>query len=291
MGLLALASALGCHRDEQAQTSKTLDRGRASVGEQIVSTVDGHPISITEVETLVRAGLTPREALRRLQAERLLMTEAARRGWGADREVEHVGEQAAVQALLQAVTDTVRVSDEEIKRAYQAQLARFEIPELRACVHVLARLAKDASAEDEAAAKAFALAAVKELRDAGDLEAYLRAKAKETAPQFKVVVERLSPMHAHDAIEQPFLDALFSLSGPGVVPQPVHTSYGWHAIRLLAIVPAAHTPYDVAAATLRDEMLVARRSEHIKALIDGLRANYHARIDEHAVGMLARFEP
>ena len=284
--MLSVLVLSGCNA-QQRRTLGESARGSSAVGGRVVSTVDGHAITVGEVEALVRAGLSPREALRRLQAERLLMAEAERLGFGKTAAASQVATQARVQALLEAEADAVRVSDAEIRAAYERSKDRFEKPERRASVHVLAKLPKDASAEADAAARAFIERVIPELRDARDLDAFKQQQAARSTPEFKVVSERLPAVGRHERLVEPFLAALFSVAGPSVVPEPVRTSYGWHAIRVTEILPAVSTPYDKAAEQLRAELLTQKRKARIDELIAQLRQNYGVQIDDHAAQTLA----
>jgi hypothetical protein len=265
--------------------------GSATLGGAVVSTVDGHPVSLHEVEGLVHAGLSPREALRRLQAERLLMTEAERRGFGRDPEVRQVGRQALVQALLVAEAESVHISDDDVRRAYEQQKARFDRPERRASVHVLAKLPKQPTAEAEAEAKAFATRMLGELAVAPDPQKFIEGVHAAGGEPFQVVAEKL-PLEPHDGdLVKPFLDALFSVAKPGVLAEPVRTSFGWHAVRVTEIIPAEVTPYESAAPGLRGELLLARRQQSVQQLIEQLRRNYGVEIPAGVDQSLASLEP
>ena len=63
---------------------------------------------------------------------------------------------------------------------------------------------------------------------------------------------------------------MFSLSAPGVVPEPVRTSFGWHAIRVTEILPAEETPYEKAAPILRKELSVVRQTAAMQELLKDL---------------------
>jgi hypothetical protein len=289
--VLSVVVLLGCGTGEHGAGSRAEGvRGTATVGGQIVSTVDGQPIAIDEVRELVRAGLSPRVALRRLQAERLLAAEAARRGAGHGAPVKQVARQALVQALLEAEASSVVVNEAEIRPAYEKALARFERPERRASVHVLAKLPNNASPEADAAAKAFALRALPSLAQSQDLDRFIAQQRELKAEQFSVIAERLPAVDTHAALVEPYLTALFSLTQPGVVPQPIRTSYGWHAIRVTEILPKQSTPYDKAAEVLRAEILLARREQRVHQLIDRLRGQYGVQIPKNAGETLAHLE-
>jgi hypothetical protein len=245
---------------------------------------------VAEIEQLVRAGLQPAEALRRLQAERVLMSEAARRGFESDPAVSGVGRQALVQALLQSEADAVRVTAEDIKQAYDKNKARFEHEERRRSVHVLAQLPKNPSPADDAAAKTFAEKMIPELASAPDPVAFVQAIGKRPGAQFTIVAETLPPTTRDGSLVEPFLEALFSLSQPATVLTPVRTSFGWHAVRVIEIIPAETTPYEQASESLRAELLLARKQQRIAGLVEGLRKQYGVDVSKNAAETLAKLE-
>jgi hypothetical protein len=195
------------------------ERGSSVVGGTIVSTVDGHAIELAEVQEIVSASdLAPREALLRLQAERLLMAEAERRGY-TDADVREVAARALVQALLKREAESIEVTDQEIQRAYDAD-TRFHAPERRTSAHVVVLLPKGASAEDEADALGLAKAAITEL-EAEPAEGFVLARFRRLKhPSLKIKGERLPPLAREGRLVREFEDALFSL------PTPPEESWG-----------------------------------------------------------------
>ena len=94
-GVLAGAAACGNGGSGGAVSGKH-SQGHAEVGGQVISTVHGFPITVADVQGLVDASdLTPPEALRRLQEERLLIAAAEERGFAGDSAVSWVLRQAA----------------------------------------------------------------------------------------------------------------------------------------------------------------------------------------------------
>ena len=257
----------------------------------MISTVQGHPITVADVQALVQgSALTPQQALRRLQAEGLLMAEAAQRGLGDEPAVEEIARQASVQSLLQSLIDAVTVSDEELRAAYEKAKSRFEQPERRVAVHALAQLPKNATPEAGAAARTFTTQMIDRLEHASDFKD-LAAKLKhETSRYFRVRLEKLPPMHRHSALVPSFLEAMFELPEPGVVRRPVQTVYGWHAIRVLEIRPSTSTPYAEAAATLRAELELERKKELVGELIGTLRKQNRVELAADLRQTLAKLE-
>jgi parvulin-like peptidyl-prolyl isomerase len=85
-----------------------------------------------------------------------------------------------------------------------------------------------------------------------------------------VKAEALPPFDRKAALAPEYSAAMFSLPAPGVVPEPVRTSFGWHAIRVTEILPAEETPYEKAAPILRGELSVARQTAAIQELLKEL---------------------
>jgi hypothetical protein len=287
-----LASAAACGNGGSGAVSGKHSQGHAEVGGQVISTVHGFPITVADVQALVDASdLTPRDALRRLQQERLLMAAAEERGFGRDSEVGWVQRQAAVQTLLDNVANTVTVSDGELRAAYDGSGQRFGYPELRVSVHVLARLPKKASPQAEAAAKAFAAQMIEGLGQASDPTAFAAGLNGQKRPEFEVVGETLPPVPNGGMLEAPFMSALYAAKEPGIVAAPVRTSYGWHAVRVVQIIPENRTPLEEAAKQLRPELLVARRTKVVDELIERIRKQHGAQRPENVTELLGKLPP
>ena len=289
--LAALTLGSSCDRAVIDRMRSTQKQGDARVGGAVVSTVDGLPITVSEVQKLVSvAGLAPDVALRKLQAERLLMLEAERRNFSRGREVDWVARQARVQALLEAVTSSVVIGDEQIAQAYEKATARFEVPERRVVVHILAMLPKEPTSAADAAAHAFATDMIKRLASADDVQAVLASARENKASEFEVTAESLPPLGRDAGIVPAFLEAMFGLPAPGVVPKPVKTPYGWHAVRVMEIQPAAVTPYDEAAEQLRAELALARKNEIVEELIETARDRHGVVLAKDLREALAKIE-
>jgi parvulin-like peptidyl-prolyl isomerase len=289
---LGFAAASACGRgDAGAGLRAAQSHGSANVGGQVISTVHGYAITVAEVRDLVAGSdLSAPEALRRLQAERLLMVEAERRGFSHGAAVDQVARQALVQSLLQRVTDQATASDEELHAAYERAKSRFERPERRVAVHVLAKLPKKATPEAQAAAREFAARMIEPLTQATDIKTFLGSTGQIRSPHFKVVAEKLPAFHLGTALVEPFLKAAFELTEPGVVPHPVQTSYGWHAIRVLEIRPAESTPYAEAIEQLRPEVILAHKKQLVDELLAGARKQHPVELPAGLRETLAKLE-
>jgi parvulin-like peptidyl-prolyl isomerase len=84
------------------------------------------------------------------------------------------------------------------------------------------------------------------------------------------------------------LDALFSQAELGVVPRPVRTEYGYHAIVVTEITPAVITGKPEAFATLHAELTTAKRKARLDALLRELQQHTPVRYAADAEGRLAQ---
>jgi peptidyl-prolyl cis-trans isomerase C len=136
---------------------------------------------------------------------------------------------------------------------------------------VLATLPANASPAAEAAAKSFAESMLAPLAEGPDLDRLLLSQNGQKTDLFEVVAERLPAVNRSASFAPQFLEAIFNVAAPGVVPGPVRTQFGWHAIAVTEIVPREVTPFATASVTLRRELTAARREQRIKDLVAGLR--------------------
>ncbi|HEX7479859.1 MAG TPA: peptidyl-prolyl cis-trans isomerase [Polyangiales bacterium] len=268
----AMALVSGCGGGGVPKQAEQGPAGAQLSGETL-STVNGTAITVAEVQALVNeTGLAPREALERLQAQALLMDEAQRRGYAARSSVRLVGRKAAVQALLAAEIETLHASEPEIAAAYERNHERYTQPERRGSSHILALLPRNATQEQDEAARAFAVQACQDLALSTNLEAVLEGYRRRSSPMFKVSVETLPSVANDGSFVESYMQALFSLKAPGPVLNPVRTEYGWHAIVVTEITPAVRIPLADAKPGLVKEIETQAHKAALDALVARLRA-------------------
>lgn len=107
--------------------------GRSHARGPIVARVQGTPIGLEQVRELSQAkGLTPREALSRLEDAVLLQHEAEQLGYQRSELVQQEARRALVRALLaEAVEAEVRpdnVPDAELRARFESERVRLGIP-------------------------------------------------------------------------------------------------------------------------------------------------------------------
>ncbi|HET8932646.1 MAG TPA: peptidylprolyl isomerase [Polyangiales bacterium] len=261
------------------------------VSGDVVSRINGSAIGVTEVERLAQVGkLPPNAALERLQAERLLGQEASERGYARRSHTELVAREALVQELLVNVVEPVEVSQRELEQSYASQKSRFTQPEKRRATHVLAQVASSAGPDAQAAAQAFIKQTIRALQGSKDAQPTLEMAKGESSPHFRVQVQDL-PLAANDGTFVPeFSRALFSLDATGVVPEPVHTEFGYHAILLTEIVPALDEPQSVAFETIRQEIVTRKRTQQLQELLSDLRKRTRVKFADDTQKILATLD-
>jgi len=285
-----LCAAYGCNEQIGGLLQGHEPAEVIEVSGDVVSRVNGSGIGAQEVARLAEVGkLTAEAALDRLQDERVLGQEAERRGYGASPRTREVVRKAQVQALLKSAVEDVAVSQDSLEAEYRAQAARFHTPERRAAMHVLARLPPDADKRAERAAETFIAQTIRALKAPAQRAEVLEAARSETSDLFQVVVEDLPPA-AYDAYVPEFSSALFSLVAPGVVEDPVHTSFGIHAIVVTDIIPAKSQPRSVAFETLREEVTARQEKERFGALLADLRSRARVQLSPDAQNVLATLD-
>jgi hypothetical protein len=304
-GLLAVVctALLGCGqdaahaRDAGAAGAGAQARGDGRVGGAVVSTVHGEAITRGEVELVAReTGLSPLEALRRLQEEHVLAAHAVAAGHGDAPEVEDAARRAAVQALLAARIESeitpASVPEESVRERREQQRARFQRPERRRSAHLVARVAPDAPPEAWAAAERFVRRAIERLRAAEDPVAEARAIAEEAGEgrTFRAVFEELPPVHRDGGLAPEYIAPLFAARELGVLPEPVRTSFGYHAILLQEILFPWEAPPEEVEATIRRELCLELRARRLDEMLAAARRRIPVVMDEEAVRRLLTFD-
>ena len=153
-----------------------------------------------------------------------------------------VPEQVKVEYVLlnsEALASADPVSTKEIQEAYDQRRAQYEISERRQASHILIAIKQGANAEEKAKARARA-------ED-------LLAKVKKTPESFADLAKKNSDdpgsaekggdvgLFSRGLVAKAFEDAAFSMK-PNEISGPVETEFGFHVIRLKAIIPGSLKP-------------------------------------------------
>lgn len=162
--------------------------------------------------------------------------------YDANRGRFEVPEQVKVEYVLlnsEALASADPVSTKEIQEAYDQRRAQYEISERRQASHILIAIKQGANAEEKAKAR----------ERAEDL----LAKVKKTPESFADLAKKNSDdpgsaekggdvgLFSRGLVAKAFEDAAFSMK-PNEISGPVETEFGFHVIRLKAIIPGSLKP-------------------------------------------------
>ncbi|MEM9068790.1 MAG: peptidylprolyl isomerase [Myxococcota bacterium] len=273
---LGLACMLACG---SAEPPPAREQGAAEVGGTVVSTVDGQPIELAEVERFATAAeLSAEDALARLQAELLLAGEATRLGYGDAPEVARAQRRALVQALLARVDEEVpEVSDDEVRSAFEERWDSLYLPQRRRCDHLLLRVERTAEESEIAAARARMTETLETLRRDPNQWAAIGA-------QEGVLAESLPAVPRSAPLDTAFAAALFDAEDVGVLPELVQSAFGFHVIALREILPAEDPRFEDHREAIREELMVQRRFRRLTDLVAGLEESIGVDRNEAALG-------
>jgi peptidyl-prolyl cis-trans isomerase D len=164
-----------------------------------------------------------------------------------------VPERADVQYLqldLDSLKQRVSVSEDELKRAYQENLAKYTQPEERRASHILIKAEKSATPAEKQAARAKA--------------EQLLAQLKKNPGQFAELAKKNSDdpgsaanggdldFFGRGAMTKPFEDSAFSLK-QGELSGVVETDFGFHIITVTAIRGGQAQPFEAVRAQIEDD--------------------------------------
>ncbi|MBU0752268.1 MAG: SurA N-terminal domain-containing protein [Gammaproteobacteria bacterium] len=132
---------------------------------------------------------------------------------------------------LEKLTEQVTISDEDVKKAYQAQIDSYKQPETRRASHILITAAKgDSDAEAKAKAKADGLLA--QLRKApGDFEKLASQNSQDPGSASK---GGDLDWFGRGMMVKPFEDSVFGLK-EGEISDLVRSDFGFHIIKLTGV--------------------------------------------------------
>lgn len=175
-------------------------------------------------------------------------------------------EQAEIEYLtleLDAIAAAQTVNEDDVRKFYDANPARFGTPEERRASHVLIRIEEGQSADDKSKARARAEALLAEARkDPSRFAAIAREHSQD--PGSAAQGGDLD-FFSRGAMVKPFEDAAFSLK-PGEISDVFETDFGFHFLTVTAVRGGQRKPLDSVRAEIVDELRQSMaRAEWAKA--------------------------
>ena len=225
-------------------------REKAAAAPRIVS-VNGTVIPSSAIirEIQYHPAASPTESWQRaaeaLVLRALLLEEADRQGVAAEALVDDRGrretqDEAAIRALIEQAVRIPTPTDDELRRYYDANAAKFRAPELFEARHILISARVDSALEYEAA----------------------RTKAETLAVMLDAAPHRFEELaHSHsdcassgeggylgqlsaEEVTPEFAAAVAGMRDRETTTMPVETRYGFHLVRLERRIPARTLPFE-----------------------------------------------
>ncbi len=163
-------------------------------------------------------------------------------------------EQASIEYVvldLDALKAGISVSEDDLRKYYDENAARYTAAEERRASHVLINAAKDAPAAERAKAKAKAEALLADVRKAP--ASFADVARKNSGDPGSAERGGDLDFFARGAMVKPFEDAAYSMK-PGEISNVVESDFGYHIIRLNAVRGGDKKPFDAVRAEIEDEV-------------------------------------
>ena len=163
-------------------------------------------------------------------------------------------EQAQIEYVVldvQTLARDLTVAEEDLRRYYEENAARYTQAEQRRASHILVKADRDAGAEPRAKAKAKAEAILAEVR-ANPARFAEIARTQSDDPGSAAAGGDLD-FFGRGAMVKPFEDAVYAMK-PGEISPVVETDFGYHVIRLDAVRGGERRPFESVRAEIADEV-------------------------------------
>lgn len=302
----ALALLAGCAPErlpgETSQGDSRTERTSDDEDEGLpVAAVDGRVITTSEFDlrlelrspaATVLYSPPPRRAtlLDLFVTIEIIANDAARRGLAGSPWETTLIDEARARGWLSTLVGTrvglAAISDEDIDVRWEERRDEFNFPEQRAFATIVL--------EDRAAADALLATIRSQIDDGYERPAQLFARfawqhsideATRAGDGFAGRI--VHPDHAGQA-NRALADAVFTLTEPGDVGGPVHTSRGWELVQLRSIYPPRQVSLDDARAILREQMAEELAAHEMRAELDRMNAAATVVRDDDMVARLVQ---
>ena len=175
-------------------------------------------------------------------------------------------EQVAIEYLLldrDAIAADIKVSAEDIEKAYQTLVDNFNGQEERHVAHIMVEISDEQSDSD---AKTKIEAIAQRLSAGEDFAALAQAESDDLAS-----AEQGGDLgvNGRGVFEAEFEDAMFALA-KDTVSAPVRTEFGYHLIKLLDIVESTAPSFAQAQAELKEDLLAQKAEEEYVGQLEQL---------------------
>lgn len=265
---------LGCGARGEDGASDAGGAPTSTPAHPVVARVGDQVIDAEQVRRYVATHrVTPREALRALEDDALLLNEARRAGWRSDDPSAQA--RAEEQLLAQRVLLDIEhehsadsLTADEVRAYHDEHVSEIVHEEQRECVQVLVQVPEGVSAEQDELARQYAERTLEQMRVRGVMEVWSAQPPQHHG--MRVLSQYLPTATPSTEMPPAFRDGVFALSAPGPLASAVRTANGWHAVGVTAI----HAPIEAGSAraldVARERLVTLRRRSALEARIRSL---------------------
>ncbi|HEU4460189.1 MAG TPA: SurA N-terminal domain-containing protein [Methylibium sp.] len=152
---------------------------------------------------------------------------------------------------LEAVKAGIKPSDEDLRKFYDDNMARFVAPEERRASHILVKSDKSEPADKRAAAKAKAQSLLDQARK--DPKSFAELARKNSDDPGSAAKGGDLDFFGRGAMVKPFEDAAFSMK-TGDIGEVVESDFGYHVILLTGVRGGEKKPFDAVKTEIAEEL-------------------------------------
>ncbi len=250
----------------------------------ILATVNGKQITKEKVQEILGSmgAQTPYDALPdevkkrvldQVIEQQLLEDKAIKSGIQKDPEylnaLEKLKRKLALDVWMKKQLESVKVTDEEAKKAYEEHKNAFRRPETVHARHILVKT--------EAEAKQIINMLKKATKKNLKTKFEELAKSKSTGPS----ASRGGDLgtFSREQMVKPFSDAAFSLKEGEFTHEPVKTQFGYHVIYVEKKNPAQTIPFEEVKDRIKDNLKMEKFKEKVQAIAKKLRSKAEIKIN------------
>ncbi len=266
IGLCLALCLFACDKKDNGKVLVTINNDKITLTE-FNKELDKIPMNM---KMMVASESGKKSYLDRLIIKKLLLAEAAKNKIENDKDfqnkVAELKEGLIIETLLKKkLSSDAKMSDEEIKKYYEANKEKFKKEREINTRHILLK------SEEEAKQ-------VKEKLQAGEDFAEL-AKRYSIDPNAKVTGGEVG-FHPKGTLLPEYEAAAFKLTRVGQTSGIVKTQFGYHIIRLEGTKPPAYVSFEEVKDFIKQQLMKERQKEIVEKYIEELKKNSKITINE-----------
>lgn len=260
----------------------------ARIGEDVI-TVEDFLASLEQLPPQWKArAKTPsgrKQVLEHQIRSELIAVEARARGLDQRPEVKSQIDQAVQRILLQELTQEWQkefsLPEEELRKYYEENQSRFQVPEQYRVQHILIKVPANAEDSQDRAARERAQEAKRRIDRGEAFEAVAKDVSEDPSASAGGDLGYVAKGQHHPT----FTEAALNLK-PGEVSSPIRTPFGWHIIKLIDVKAAEQKTFEEAREEIQRQLLPRKRQEAFESFMASLREKHKVEIYEQKLAAI-----